>query len=309
LKRQPRLFVALLCCAMPIPLQAQSVEPRLAFDVASVRENKTGLPPAGEQPDANIPLGPGDIYTPTNGIMNLRNVQLTTLINFAWKLTANEGQAVTGALPEWARSERINVQARTGNTGVTKDQLRLMTRALLADRFHLAVHYEPHTISVFAMQLVKPGVTGPRLRPHPASGECSRVPPAPAEGTPPPPETITGGYPAICGGLLMLSTSTAIRFNIGARDVPVTLISNALPSWGDLGRPVIDGTGLTGKYDFALTFVPKRPAPPAGSPIPPEMEEPDFLESLRKQLGLKLESQKQEVQVLVLDRIDHLSDN
>jgi uncharacterized protein (TIGR03435 family) len=107
----------------------------------------------------------------------------------------------------------------------------------------------------------------------------------------------------------MMSSSTPTHWVIGARDVPISTISNALPSWGDLGRPVVDQTGLTGNYDFALEWTPERPALPAGSPMPADMPTPDFLESVKKQLGFKLESQKQSVQTLVLDHIDHLSDN
>jgi uncharacterized protein (TIGR03435 family) len=174
----------------------------------------------------------------------------------------------------------------------------------------MVVHYESRMTSVFAAQLVKPGTPGPRLRPHPADG-CSRSFRDDAkDGAPPPSETIEGGFPAICGGLLMMSASTPTHYLIGARDVSVVSITSAMPSWGDLGRPVVDQTGLTGNYDFALEFVPRRQEPPPGSPAGPvEGEEPNFLEAVKKQLGIKLESQKQSVEVLLLDHIDHLSDN
>jgi uncharacterized protein (TIGR03435 family) len=80
--------------------------------------------------------------------------------------------------------------------------------------------------------------------------------------------------------------------------------------WGSLGRPVIDKTGLQGTYDFTLKFTPE---PSLGSSTssesPADFDGPTFQEALKKQLGLRIESQKGEVQVIVLDHIDHLIEN
>ena len=284
-------------------------EETLSFDVASVRENKTGLPPSGDMPDSNVPLGPGDVYTSTGGLLTVRNYPLISYISFAYRMTSGQRSVFEAGAPSWVLHERFDLKARTDKADVTKDELRGMVRSLLAERFGMAVHYESRVTSVFAMQLVKPGVPGPRLRAHAADG-CSRAVPGPETvAGPAQSEAVDGGYPRICGGLLMLDDSTPTRFHIGARDVPITLISNALSSWGDLGRPVVNQTGLAGSYDFALEFTPKRGDPPPGSAAPPDGAEPDFMEAIRKQLGVKLESQKQSIQVLVLDHIDHLSEN
>ena len=90
----------------------------------------------------------------------------------------------------------------------------------------------------------------------------------------------------------------------------MSLLANSLTGWGSLGRPVIDKTGLKGTYDFTLEFTPE---PSLGSSTPSEtaadFDGPTFREALKEQLGLKIESQKGEVQVIVLDHIDHLIEN
>jgi uncharacterized protein (TIGR03435 family) len=292
------------------PAQVTSTNPKLTFDVASLRENKSGSPPSGDEPSTNVPLGPGNVYSPIGGLLTVRRYPLITLIAFAYRMTSGQTSAFAATAPAWVRDTEYDLQARTEKLDVTKDELRLMMRSLLAERFNMVVHYESRMTSVFAAQLVKPGIPGPRLRPHPADG-CSRSFRNDAiDGAPPPSETIDGGFPATCGGLLMMSASTPTHYQIGARDVSVASITNAMPSWGDLGRPVVDQTGLTGNYDFALEFIPRRQDPPPGSPAGPgDAEEPNFLEAVKKQLGIKLDAQKQSVEVLLLDHIDHLSDN
>jgi uncharacterized protein (TIGR03435 family) len=301
------LACGLILCGIVAGAHAQ--EAKLSFDVAALRQNKTGLPPSGDIPESNVPLGPGDVYSPTGGLLRVKNYPLISYVSFAYRLNSGQRDVFEAAAPGWVLHDRFNLQARTEKQNVTKDELRLMMRSLLADRFGMAVHYETRVTSVFAMLLIKPGTPGPRLRPHSADG-CSRSMPRPeAVAGPAPSEAIDGGYPVICGGLLMLSDSTPTHFHIGARDVPITSISNALPSWGDLGRPVVDQTGLTGNYDFALEFTPKRGDGASDAAAPTEENEPNFLDAMKKQLGLKLEAQKQGVQVLVLDHVDRLSEN
>ena len=288
---------------------SQGNEAKLSFDVASVRQNKTGLPPEGSMPSSNVPMGPGDVYSPSGGLMTDTNFPLISFVSFAYRMTDGQRSAFQATAPSWVLQDRFDLKAKTEKVAVTKDELRLMMRSLLAERFGLVMHFEERTVPVFAMQLTKPGVPGPRLRPHAADG-CSRAVPGPdTVAGPAQSEAVDGGYPRICGGLLMLDDSTPTHFHIGARDIPIGLISNALSSWGDLGRPVINQTGLVGNYDFALEFTPKRGDPPPGSAAPSDAEEPNFLEAIKKQLGLKLEAQKQPVQVLVLDHIDHPSEN
>ena len=180
----------------------------LEFDVASVKQNKSG----GNQVNSNVPLGPGDVYTPTGGFFKATNVPLILYIAFAYKLMANDVQSLS-QLPEWTKTDRFDIQAKVeGNP--TKDQMRLLMRSVLTDRFKFAMHNETRQLPVFALVPIKPGATGPQLRPHPADSSCSTAAPAqPAPGSVPAPlATVAGGFPAICGGIFGMPASAPGRF-------------------------------------------------------------------------------------------------
>jgi uncharacterized protein (TIGR03435 family) len=79
---------------------------------------------------------------------------------------------------------------------------------------------------------------------------------------------------------------------------------------GNLGRPVIDLTGLTGNFDMVIEWVPEANAPnPAGSDFQPDPSGPTFPEALKEQLGIKLDSQKGAADFLVVDHIEHPTGN
>src|ERR1700751_2130804 len=91
----------------------------------------------------------------------------------------------------------------------------------------------------------------------------------------------------------------------GRRGAMLSLLASSLPTMTGMAvipRPVIDGTGLNGTFDFTLDWVPEFNAPPDASG-------PNFREALRQQLGLKLEPQKGLVNILVIDRVEHPSAN
>jgi uncharacterized protein (TIGR03435 family) len=278
---------------------------KLEFDVASVRQNKSGNKPA-----SNVPLGPGDVYVPSGGAFDAKNFALLNYIAFAYRMTDGQLQSFQTKAPDWVLTDRFNIQARTENRNVTKDQMRLMMRSLLAERFRLAVHYEARQTSAFGLVLTKAGTTGPKLQPHPTGAACSNNPPKSTtpDGSPAPeqPETVAGGFPTICGGILGLPASARDRYSLGARNVPMSLIASSLASWGNLGRPIIDQTGLSGTYDFVLEFTPE---PPPAYAQGVDSGGPTFQEALKQQLGLKLESQKGQVDFLVLDHVEHLEEN
>jgi uncharacterized protein (TIGR03435 family) len=280
----------------------------VTFDVASVRQHNPGAGEDGNDLQSNVPLGPGNVYTPTGGLLRSRNMPLLTYIAFAYKMTDGQLEAFRAMVPDWVAADRFDIEARTENQAVTKDQLRLMMRSLLAERFKLAVHYETREAPVFGLVLVKPGTTGPNLQAPLPGATCTGDPSAQtstdaAKGSPSS-ETIAGGFPTICGGILGLQASASDRYSFGARDVPMSVIANALTSWGNLGRPVVDKTGLAGNYNFVLDFVPEHlqdSATGAGGPT--------FREALKQQLGLRLEPEKAPVQIVVFDHIEHATAN
>jgi uncharacterized protein (TIGR03435 family) len=278
-------------------LTAQSAPPKLEFEVASVKPNKSDGPP-----HANNPLGPGNVYSPYGGYFQAINFPLYVCILFAYKIMGNQEQFLRTQIPAWVMSDRFDIEARAeGNPD--KDQMRLMMRALLADRFKLGIHFETRQVPVFALTLLKPGRTGPSLQPHPEDYPCSIVPDA-AQGQ------AAGQFPALCSGLFPLPPSAPGRQHIGARKVTMEFIANSLSAMGQLERPAIDRTGLTGNFDFALDWVPEPLAAQAAGPdLPPDTSGPTFLEALKDQLGVKLESQKGPAEVIILDHVEHPSEN
>lgn len=275
----------------------------LAFDVASVR------PSQETKGSSNVPLGPGNVYTPSHGILRAKNFPLLTYLAFAYKLTDYQEEALESSAPDWVVNDRYSIEAHTEKLDVTKDELRLMMRSLLADRFKLAAHYEKRQVRVFALVMVKDGTFGPKLRLHPVGAPCSnpslRSTSEDGESIKLPLQPQKGGFPAVCNGILGLSASAEDRYSFGAADVPMSLIASALSSWGNLGRPVVDETGLTGTFDFVMDYTPD----PRPSYATVDSGGPGFQEALKQQLGLKLEAQRAPVEFLVLDHVERPDPN
>jgi uncharacterized protein (TIGR03435 family) len=304
--------------AQSVPAQEQPPRPptpqwqidaggKMEFDVVSVKPNNAGLPPSGPMPYSNIPLGPQDMYSPTGGLLSATNVPLFQYMIFAYKLTPDQTNSVRSHLPKWTTTENFDVQARaSGNP--TKDQFRLMMQALLADRFKLAIHYETRQLPVLALVLDKPGKLGPHIQPHPDDAPCSTAPPAP-DAAPGPPATVAGGFPEPCGYVAGWPVSGHARF--GARNVPLAMFATSFSApFAGVDRPILDKTGLSGKFDFVIEFTPEFNGPlPPGATFQPDTSGPTFQEALKDQLGLKLDSQKGPVDVIVIDHVEQPSEN
>jgi uncharacterized protein (TIGR03435 family) len=98
------------------------------FDVASVKLIKSA-----DRATANMPMGPGDAYSPTGGLFSARGFPLFSYILSAYKIAGQQTQALQTQVPGWALSDRFDIQARvTGNPG--KDEMRAMMRTLLGRR-------------------------------------------------------------------------------------------------------------------------------------------------------------------------------
>lgn len=271
---------------------------KLEFDVASVRQNTSDA-----QPSSNFPLGPGAMYSETGGVFTARHQPVWIYIMFAYKMTDHEVHSVRKQLPGWALDVAYDIEARTESQSATKDEMRAMMQALLAERFKLTVHRSSDEVPVYALVQLTPGKLGPKLRVHPADDtSCSSA--VPASGTP---QTTEGGFPVICGGAALLPGSAPGRLAVGYRDVPLTLIAKQMSAMGGLERPVVDETGLRGNYDFALEFSPQLP--PDVMPPPDYNPGPSFQQALAAQTGLKLVAQKADVEVIVVDHIERPSEN
>ena len=268
------------------------------FDVASVKLNQSADPP-----NSNFPLGPGDVYVRNGGFLSATGFPLEIYIGFAYKLLGNQSAPLSEQLPGWAKSERYDIQARA-QTDPGKDGMRLMMRELLADRFKLATHYETREEPVLACVLAKSGKTGPQLKPHSNRQPCPTE--APTSATP----GVVDGLPVYCNGIYPLPPNVPGHFRFGGRNVTIQFIADTLSPGTRTGRPMIDQTGLTGTFDFSVEFAleSRGPAPPGGADGT-DLAGPTFEEALREQLGIKLQSQKGAVKVLVIDHVERPSAN
>lgn len=280
---------------------------RMQFDVASVKRNTSGPPPAGEAPTSNIPLGNGNVFPPNGGLFNAVNYPLANYIIFAYKIDANQIQTLVSQVPKWVVAERFDIQART-SVAATKDDMRLMMQSLLADRFKLAVHTETRDVPIFGLVLAVPSKLGPNLHRHSDHLPCADPSAAP---NPAGPWTVGGGLPLTCGSVLMVPPSTPGHLRAAGRGVTISTIAKTLAAFGALDRPVLDNTGLDGSFDFSLEW--SRPqangTPASGAGSESDSSGTTFLQALREQLGLKLEAKKGSVDVILVDHIQEPSPN
>jgi uncharacterized protein (TIGR03435 family) len=271
------------------------------FEVASVKPAKGIRPPI-------FPLNLGDAK-PSGGRFSF-TFPLLPYIAFAYKLMPAE---ISEPLPKSFPMDSFDIEARApGNP--TKDQMRLMMQSLLADRFKLKVHFETREGAVFGLTLVRPGQTGPKLRPHADGPACPDSFEFPASNSP---ATINETFPPVCGWT-QIGTAPHGKQLLGARNMTMATIAeeaihNSGSLAGEIDKPVIDQTGLKGGYDFTLELPAGTlsffPAPPNPDAPPADPKGTPFLTALREQLGLKLVSSKGPIRKLVIDHVEPPSGN
>jgi uncharacterized protein (TIGR03435 family) len=260
---------------------AQPAAPRPEFEVASIKLNKSN--------DGRMMIMPG-----RGGRFTATNIPLQLLITIAYRIKDFQ---LSGA-PPWLLSERYDVEAKAeGDPGF--DATLPMLQTLLEDRFQFKFHRETKELPVYALVVAKAGKL------HQAEGECGPRP----DGPPPPPEP--GKLPSPpCGGFFMFPG------RLSGQKVGITQLIDPLSRF--TGRIVVDKTNLTGKYDINLEYTPEQgqfQAPPGGAPpgmppLPPiDPNGPSLVTALQEQLGLKLESQKGPVEMIVIDHIERPSEN
>lgn len=267
---------------------------KMSFDVASVKESTSKY-------YARFPLDAGASYSPNGSLFLVEGCPLRLYIGFAYKLSPAQQQALETTLPRWANADRFDIQARTPEgMNPTKDQLRLMVRSLLNERFKLAAHMESKQIPVYALVLVKRGVTGSQLRPH-SGPPCSSFPSLA--------ERDAKGFPVPCGAFFV-GEGNVDSLEGGGRNISIQYFASyisALPTTvTSLNRPLLDRTGLGGKFDIALEWAEEALPNATTSPV---TSGPTLLEALQDQLGLKLKPALGSVDNLVIDHIEQPTPN
>ena len=248
-----------------------------AFEVASVKRNVSGSSSAsfGGQPGGRI---------------NVVNNTLRNIIRNTWNL---QNYMIVGG-PDWMNDDRwdINAKAPEGPQP-TQQQLMLMMRSLLADRFKLVVHNETRDTPVYALVLARPdGKFGPQLRR--SELDCAALAAAAARGATPPPRPADRPFCGTRQGQGTIMTSGVLMADF-ARNLS-----------GSTGRIIVDKTGLTGPFDLDLKFTPD---PLGGAVGDPATDMPSLFVAIQEQLGLKLEAQRLPVEVLVIDSAQRPMEN
>ena len=266
------------------PAQAPDPNPALTYEAASVKPNKSGVQ------GSSIRRFPG-------GRLQATNMPLRALITFAYQL--QPFQLVED--PGWIRNETFDIVAKMEGDpppvmpGSGPDPHMVAMRTLLAERFNLAVHRETRQMDIYELVLARPdGKLGPALKP--TTQDCAAMMAA-ARGGPPPGPAPGPNSPVVCG-------IRGLPGRLVAGAMPMALLASNLS--GQVQRIVIDRTGLSGGWDFEITFAPERPLnPPPGVEFPAaDPNAPSLFTAMQEQLGLKLQSTKGPVEVLVVERVE-----
>jgi uncharacterized protein (TIGR03435 family) len=148
--------------------------------------------------------------------------------------------------------------------------------------------------------------TGPQLRPHPAEAPCQTSAPPPVLATKTADafrQMVSGDFAGLCNGVPGLPPSVSGRSRLGGRNVTLAFMTDLLSQRVNRGRPMIDATGLAGTFDFLLEFTPEALGSAAGVNVA-DPDEPTFEQAVRDQLGLRLESRKSSMEVMVVDHVE-----
>lgn len=261
-----------------------SAAPAEHFEVASVR------PSAPVSPTERVYFGPARGGPGTSDPEHI-TWSYATLKGMLMKAYDVKDYQVIGA--KWLETERYNIIAKVA-TGVTKEQVNRMWQSLIGERFGVAVHHEAKEFQVYELIVA---IGGPKLKPSVEADADDEGPPKMDK------ENKLAG-----SGMVNLITSGSNGWTIHsmAKAQPIERLTVLLGH--QLNRPVIDKTGLTGKYDFELEFAPEPgsfPSPPgSGGSSDPIERGPDLLAALHRQLGLTVVGSRADLDVLVIDKAE-----
>jgi uncharacterized protein (TIGR03435 family) len=269
---------SIMVAAAAAPVFSQSSPVRLSFEVASIKANTSGARNSGS--------------STRDGYFSAKNVTVKQLLMQAYRM--QDFQIIGG--PGWINADRFDIEARAESGAVKppdgpRDPSRpgpmaLMLQSLLEDRYELKIRHDMRDMPVYTLVVAK---DGSKLKPT--------VEGKPGPGGPTPGSTRTNGSNG--------------KFDMSGTGVPPTQLAAMLSQ--QLRRPVIDKTNLTGAYDFELNWYADNTAnalAPAGD-LPPASDAagPSIFTAVQEQLGLKLESTKGPVEVLVIESIRKPSEN
>jgi len=214
---------------------------------------------------------------PSVGRLSVVNMTLKDLLTVAYEV--RDFQILGG--PSWINSERYDIEAKTDGNTAPQQMAEPMLQALLEERFKLKVHRETKELPIYVLTVAKSG-----LKIQPAKdGSCI---------------TIEPGKPAAPGqkqsdfcGFHVIGRGRLDATNTSVPDLATTFSAA-------LHRTVVDKTALTEAFDVHLRFAPEDAA---------DSTNPSIFTAVQEQLGLRLESGKGPVEVLVIDQVERPSEN
>ena len=268
------------------PLDFSRATKETAWEIPAPSPPRKSMPPDADPTFEVSTIKPNDSGLKSMQVLTFRgrtfiteNSSLADLMMFAYGVQRKQ---ILGA-PDWIDKDRYDINATPDQEGTpSADQVRLMIRKLLADRFQMKFHHEKRELPAFVLTV---GKDGPKLKTSQPNGNLHGI----------------GVQPARSGVMLF------------ANNAPISAFTSFLQSLV-LDRPVVDQTGLTGRYDLTVTFTPDDSlfnGEPLGFPKPADGVEaaPNFFEAIQQQLGLKLTAEKTQVDVLSLDHVEKPSAN
>jgi uncharacterized protein (TIGR03435 family) len=252
---------------------AQTGKPSESFEVASVKE----------VPGHDLPAGFSTAPRRSGGRISwVTNPALLLRYAFGlpdWRIVRADKSDKNSDEPFYAIDATMDASA-------TDDQVRAMLRKLLEDRFGLVTHRETNTVQGYALVVAK---NGPKIKPA-----------VPGE-TPPMPAYLAGKSPEAFEGRIMTSKEGKGTSALMGRGVSIAQLVNELSA--NLNTLVLDQTGMTGSYYFGFKFLTVRDVPAA------DVEGSTIFDALQSELGLRLEKQKGQVEVVVVDHLGKPSGN
>ena len=270
-----KLLAALILTLAPLGAQPRADAPpaetksRPSFAVASVRPTNLAL---GQQIDMRVLPG---------GTVTATSVTLKFLITVAYGV---QDVQISGG-PGWMETDRFDIVAKPGEN--VKLEARPMLQSLLEDRFRLAVRHETKEVSAYDLRVANPGAKpGPNLREMDA-GDCEAAPPPQNQSN--------------CGNFTL---SPGRLSGHG-----VTLAAATKPLSNLVGRPVVDKTGITRKFNLTLEWKPDGIAGVGDTRAASDGDGSSIFTAVREQLGLKLDTAKEPTEMLVIERAEKPSEN
>ena len=286
-----RLAVVLVLAAAGTVVFAQNPTSKPTFEVASVKKS----PPADGGMRVRFGSREGDRWLAENATLRI------LLRNAYDPQYGMDGQIVGG--PPWIDTDRFDIQA-TMAPGTSNDDMKAMARTLLAERFQLRTHSERREMPVYALLIARSdGRLGPQMRR--LAVDCEVVRATRARGEKPP-----GDAAPVCTTGMSIRRTGITELDSSGMTM-AALIDNLSRA---AGRPVLDRTGLTGSFAVSLRFATDANSlsplggPPQGVSLEP-VDAPSLTAAVQEQLGLRLESRREPVAVLVVDSASAPAEN